>query len=263
MAGLNVWIAGRREPEGEQEPRIVVMLHGFAKPRETLLIMAEREATKFGTIFIFPEAPVALDWRRRAWWRPRSAVAMDALEGWSPRNGRPGRRTKTVLPDQEVVAARRQVISLLAEVRRRFEVRNDELLLAGFSQGATLALDVALHLKEPVGGLAFLSGKPLDPAAYADSLDRLDDVPVLIAHGRYDPLASFSAVDRMRRAMKRAGIDVVWVPYDGGHDISQSAQWQLRKFIRGTTEATASNLRSVVATDRPENSTLAETGQEP
>lgn len=216
MAGLNVWLGGKREERSEGATRIVVMLHGYGKPRETLLMLAEREATRFGTVFLFPEAPVALDWRRRAWWNP----------------GRGYRENGHNYPPHEgLVTARRTVLALLDEVRRRLSVTPDEIVLAGFSQGATLALEVALNAPEPLGGLALLSAKPLEFSRVRERIARLQEVKVLIAHGRWDPVASFNAADRLRRALRRDGIQVTWVPYDGGHVISAMAQRQFSRFI--------------------------------
>lgn len=235
MAGLNVWIAGRRLAAKDEQPRIVIMLHGYGRPRESLLLLAEREADRYGTIFIFPEAPVAVDWHRRAWWRPQMSAVAVGLDPW-PSIENPNRQpgAQTVMPDDDVVAARQLVTALIAEVRARFDADNDELLLAGFSQGATLALDVALHLEERLGGLVFLSGKPLDPDYAADMLPRLRGLPVLVAHGRDDQVAAFAPVDRLRRMLSAAGVELVWVPFDGGHLISPVAQRFLTWFIRRT-----------------------------
>lgn len=213
MAGLNVWIAGRREARNGGETRIVIMLHGYGKPREALLMIAEREAARFGTVFVFPEAPVALDWRRRGWWRSRRL------------NGEPNK-------DQEgLVRARKQVLELVAEARQRFSVHASEIVLAGFSQGATLALDVALHSEAPLGGLALLSPGLHPTHGRTLELSHLSGVPILLAHGRRDAVVPFAASDKLRRTMIAAGLDVTWVPYDGGHVVSWTTQRQLSKFI--------------------------------
>lgn len=238
MAGLNVWIAGEREPEGERNPRIVIMLHGFAKPRDSLLIMAEKESAKFGTVFIFPEAPVSVDWRRRAWWTPRYTNYGSTPP--PPEAGlRPAAKVKFIVPDREVVAARQKVLNLIQEVVDRFEVSRHEILLAGFSQGASLALDVALHSPEPLGALAFLSGKALYLEDPVEAFAALRETHVLISHGRTDPLAQFEPVAKMQRQMKEAKVNVTFVPYDGGHQVPRAAQFQLNRFIRGFSRESA------------------------
>ncbi len=232
MAGLNVWIAGEREPDGEENPRIVIMLHGFAKPKDSLLIMAEKESAKFGTVFIFPEAPVSIDWRRRAWWTPRYTN----YGSTPPPNDaglRPASKVKYIVLDREVVAARQMVLNLIQEVTDRFQVSRNEILLAGFSQGASLALDVALHSPEPLGALAFLSGKALHLDEPVKEFASLQKTPVLISHGRTDPLAQFEPVAKMQRQMKEANVEVTFVPYEGGHQVPRMAQVQLNRFIRG------------------------------
>lgn len=236
MAGLNVWIAGKRERDGEETPRIVVMLHGFAKSRDTLLMIAERESEKFGTTFIFPEAPVALDWRRRAWWRPRVIPGLGIEDTELPSENhisRPASFAKELVVDRPIMAARKRILALLEEVKREFNVTSGEILLAGFSQGATLALDVALNMNEKLGGIAFLSGKALYLENPLNEFRKLKGTPILVAHGRRDPLASFEATHKMKRTMEQAGLDVTWVPYNGAHQISRGAQLQLGRFIRG------------------------------
>lgn len=217
MAGLNVWIAGKRQQVGDTQLRIVVILHGYGRPREKLLNLAEHEAVRYGTTFVFPEAGLALDWRRRAWWQPRKS--------------KPGGPAAKKLPE-ELPAAREQILTLLGEVREKFSVTNSEIVLCGVSQGGTLAFDAAVHSEKPLGGLAVLSGKLTGQQEWHPLLPRLRAVPVFLSHGRADPIAPFGAADRLRKALLAAEADVTWVPYDAGHEIAGTAQREFSRFIK-------------------------------
>jgi phospholipase/carboxylesterase len=81
-----------------------------------------------------------------------------------------------------------QRIGALIERERQRGVPADRIVLAGFSQGAALALFVGVRHPETLAGIMVLSGLELLPetrAAEASAANR--GTPVLFCHGSYDP----------------------------------------------------------------------------
>ena len=190
-------------PAGRVE-RVVVLLHGFGAPGDDLVALGEWIDAGEGTAWVFPEAPLELGGLygdSRAWW-------MIDLE-------RLGRDRSDELPDG-LVPARQAMIAALDAVRARF---GDRVVLGGFSQGAMLALDVALHDPRPLDGLVLMSGTLIARSEWAPRLAARAGLRVLQSHGRRDELLPFAAAVTLRDLMIAAGLAVTWVEFDGGHEI--------------------------------------------
>jgi phospholipase/carboxylesterase len=107
------------------------------------------------------------------------------------------------------------------------------VILGGFSQGAMLALDVALHDPRPLAGLALLSGTLLNRADWESRMSARAGLRVMQSHGRGDALLPFRAAEALRDLMKKAGMAVKWLPFDGGHEIPPPLLEELETFLRG------------------------------
>ena len=115
--------------------------------------------------------------------------------------------------------ARAQVLALLAEVQTRFAVPADRIVLGGFSQGAMLAVDVALHRATPPAGLILMSGTLIAASEWQPRLASLAGVPIMQSHGRQDAILPFGVAEVLRDKLIAAGAVVDWRPFSGGHEI--------------------------------------------
>jgi phospholipase/carboxylesterase len=186
--------------------RVVVLLHGFGAPGDDLVSLGEWIGGH-GVAWVFPEAPLELGGLygdSRAWWM----IDLDAIGDLSRD------RSDEVPPG--LAPARAQLIAMLDAVRDRF---GDRVVLGGFSQGAMLSLDVALHDPRPLDGLLLLSGTLIAKAEWAPRMAARAGLPVLQSHGRRDQLLPFRAAVTLRDLLRGAGLEVTWVEFDGGHEI--------------------------------------------
>ena len=107
------------------------------------------------------------------------------------------------------------------------------LVLAGFSQGAMLALDCVLQSPPlAVAALALWSASRLAFSEWAPVLHRLNGVPVHLVHGRSDANLGLEAGSALRDALLGEGAAVRWSPFDGGHEIPLLAWVGLRRLVR-------------------------------
>lgn len=118
---------------------------------------------------------------------------------------------------------------LLREVRRR--LNSDDAILGGFSQGAMIAADIAFRTDEPLAALVILSGTLVDEQAWVARMPRRKNLPVFIAHGRSDPVLKFDVAARLEQHMRRSGLQVTWVPFDGGHELPVKVVTALNGFL--------------------------------
>jgi phospholipase/carboxylesterase len=107
------------------------------------------------------------------------------------------------------------------------------LVVGGFSQGAVMATDFALHRRPLVAGLAVLSGRLLSPERMAAPLREIGSrLRVLQTHGVSDPVIPLRNGEALRAVLENQGAEVEWHPYSGGHAITTDVRDALGAFCR-------------------------------
>ncbi len=211
LAGLTTRIVGPADAK-----TTVVLLHGFGAPGNDLVALTQYLGPRApSTRFVFPEAPIELGGMygdSRAWWLLDLARLEAELRG----GGRVDRSSE--LPDG-LPAAREHMLRFLDQLQARFSIANDQLVLGGFSQGAMLSLDVALHRATPPSALILMSGTLIAESAWAPRLVNLKDVPIVMSHGKNDSLLPYSVAETLRDKLTAAGAKVTWHPFIGAHEI--------------------------------------------
>ena len=108
----------------------------------------------------------------------------------------------------------------------------ERTVLLGFSQGAAMAVDVGCDL--PLAGIVACSGYPHEgwqvPARRP---------PVLLSHGRQDPVVPYAASEALEQALAEAAGDpaVSLLPFNGGHGIDPELLPALGAFVRRCLQA--------------------------
>jgi phospholipase/carboxylesterase len=98
-------------------------------------------------------------------------------------------------------------------------------VLLGFSQGAAMAIDVGGAL--PLAGIVACSGYPHEGWQPQGPLP-----PVLLSHGRQDPVVPFAASEELERGLSQAGTPVELLPFNGGHGIDPELLPAVAAFVR-------------------------------
>lgn len=114
----------------------------------------------------------------------------------------------------------------------------ERIVLAGFSQGAAMALHVGLRHADALAGLIILSGYRVLPSRFeAERSEANQRTPILFCHGLYDPLLPIDlgreAHDFMRAQMPEA--DIRWHQFPIEHSVSPPeievvADWLAERF---------------------------------
>ena len=211
---------------GATGPPSLVLLHGYGSSAEQWMPFTQTIRLPAPGRFIFPQAPatimtIAGQEQGRAWWPLQLASYRSSL---------------TALPD--LTHARppelADAASLVREVVDDVEQSSGgPIILGGFSQGAMIAAEVAFRSTARVDALVFLSGTPVDEASWQSGFVHRRGMPVFVSHGRNDPVLSFELAERFRSHLQRAGLQVTWVPFDGGHEMPASVIVELNSFLKG------------------------------
>lgn len=226
LGGLKVRLTGGTDGRGGGDGPVVVLLHGWGAPGDDLVPLGPEIDAPRGTRFVFPEAPLSLQMGfgdSRGWWildiekRQREIAA-----------GRARDLSRKV--PEGLAEARAKVIALLDELERRLSTR--QIVLGGFSQGAMLACDVALHTGKPLAGLVMLSGTLLAADEWSLLMPKRKGLRVFQSHGSADPLLPSFMAEQLRDLLTQAGLSVEWVGFRGGHEIPGVVLEKLGLFLR-------------------------------
>jgi phospholipase/carboxylesterase len=112
----------------------------------------------------------------------------------------------------------------------------DRTVLGGFSMGAVMSYSVGLGpgRPRPAGILALSGFVPTVEGWEPDLADRAG-LPVLIHHGRNDPIITVDFGRAARDLLEPAGLDVTYLESDAGHWVPPEVIEPARGFIRDAT----------------------------
>jgi phospholipase/carboxylesterase len=219
----------------DKEGPAVLLCHGFGAPGDDLVPLADAIDLGARVRWFFPEAHLGLQgWGipGGAWWPidmvrlQRSALQGD-VEGYL-------RETPDGLAE-----ARGHLEACIADLEAQHGVTRDNLIIGGFSQGAMLTTEVALHAEKPYAGLAILSGTLISSARWvAAAAQNGPKLHVLQSHGRADPILPFSTGEALRDLLVTSGAQVQWVPHPGGHEIPGVVLSALAAFAHARLDGT-------------------------
>lgn len=126
----------------------------------------------------------------------------------------------------ELAQSRTQLLDWLRSLESQTGVPLSRTILAGFSQGGAMTLDVGTQL--PLGALMVLSGylhAPLTPPAHPLP-------PILMVHGRYDPVVPLLAAQQAKAQLVQLGATVDYHEIDMGHEIQPVVLHFMQSFLR-------------------------------
>jgi len=197
---------------------VVIFFHGynatstnFAPLAPQLMVDTSLKGKK--VLWIFPQAAP-----KPEWWH------LDLMQMMMGMQGGPEAQAKLIrTPPQGLDLARTNGTALIRAVCARAGVATRSVCIAGFSQGAAMAIDTALALKEDVAGVTAFSPYPIVVDQWHANALRHKGVPFLLAHGKGDQLIPFMVSSWIRDLVKGAGCRVEFCEHHGGHEVGNSA----------------------------------------
>ena len=138
--------------------------------------------------------------------------------------------------DNDGIAASCRALEELIDREEQRGVPRERVVLAGFSQGGTIALRTALLADKPVAGVLALSTylPPLAPSGFGAAAAGLR---CFLAHGSYDEVLPLRLGLQMREKLRAAGCQVKWCEYEMGHQVCAPELLDVSSFLRAITGA--------------------------
>ena len=198
-----------RRPASDPFP-MVILIHGRGADMNDLADLAPLFDTAGGCRFVFPNAPKPFEPY------PGMSVGWTWFEGWPPQH-------------ESVVGSREEMLRFIDEITAAHPTPEGKLVVAGFSQGALMALDSGLRTKQKLAGIIAMSGglyeeELIDLAPHAG-------LPVLIGHGSEDEVVPVNYARRARAVLENAGLDVEYHEYPMGHQVAMEEAEAVKGFL--------------------------------
>jgi phospholipase/carboxylesterase len=112
----------------------------------------------------------------------------------------------------------------------------EQTILAGFSQGCLIAIEVGLRYPKRLAGIVGISGYVCNPETVVKELSPVAlQQRFLVTHGTMDPLIPFAGVRQQINLLKAAGVQVEWREFVKAHSIAgEDEVGAMRDFIRAS-----------------------------
>lgn len=198
----------------------VIWLHGLgADGNDFVPIVPELNLTS--TRFIFPHAPTM----------PVTINNGYIMPAWYDIYG-VALESKT---DSQGIARSVAQIEKLIEREVERGIPTEKIFIAGFSQGAAIALTTGLCYSKPLAGIIALSGYlPLAQEIPAKASPANKNIPIFLAHGTQDPIVPFALGLATQSFLQQAGYSVEWHSYPMPHsvcndEIKDIGQWLIKQ----------------------------------
>jgi phospholipase/carboxylesterase len=234
LGELTARVTGGTDREGGGDGPVMVLFHGFGAPGTDLVPLYRALDVPREVRFVFPAAPIVLDPRApdevapRAWWLIDIAGLQQAIA-----EGRAVELAREKPPGLD--ESRELVNGLLAALEAELSAPLERVVLGGFSQGAMLACDVTLRAPRSPAGMVLLSGAPVTVPEWRALAPARRGLPVLMSHGRSDPILPFAGGEYLRDLLTEGGLSVDFIGWNGGHGVPDGVLERLGPFLTART----------------------------
>ena len=212
--GANELLYTAHVPNGEGPFPTLVLLHGWGASAHDLLGLAPL-LHGGRALVLCPQGPVVVP-----------IGGGERGYGWYP-------LTPGLPPDVEAFRhAAGMLRRFVEQARDRYPVDPRAVVVAGFSQGGTMAYDLALRDPARFSGLIALSSWL--PELLSEDLPRLpehEQLPVLVIHGTADPMVDVERARESREALRGFGVGITYRELDMGHEIRPEALRVILKWL--------------------------------
>ena len=206
---------------GQAPKQLVVLLHGLGADGHDFASLPPQLGMPPGAAirYVFPHAPemavtLNMGMRMRAWY---DIVSLDSR-------------------GQDEAGIRRSAAAVDALIAREVErgVPSSRIVLAGFSQGAAMALFTGLRYPDRLAGIVALSGYlPLHDTLADEAAPANREIGIFQAHGQHDEVVPHAMGHGSAEKLRATGYRVDWHEYTMAHQVCLEEVHDLGRWLAG------------------------------
>jgi phospholipase/carboxylesterase len=198
------------KPDDAELPLVIVM-HGRGADANDLADLAPMMDD--GYRFVFPNAAKKFEPM------PGYSFGFSWFDGWPPEG-------------DSIVESRIQMLALIDELAGRYPTPEGKIIVAGFSQGGMLALDVGFRTAQKIAGIVVMSG-----AIFEGDPPPLRTLPVLLVHGTEDDMIPLFSAQRTRFVLEENGLRPEYHEFPMGHNVTPESVEVVAAFVQRCFDA--------------------------
>ena len=178
------------EPQSNKEPKqLIIFCHGYGADGNDLIGLSSHfQHVLPDAIFMSPNAPQKCDLNPMGY------------QWFDFQSGDPAMIWKGVLE------AANTLNSFIDQQLKKYNLRDNDLALIGFSQGTMMSLHVGLRRANPMRAIVGFSGKLIAEELLKDDL--ASKPPIYLIHGEHDPMVPHQETINATEVLKGHSIEV-------------------------------------------------------
>ncbi|WP_114662802.1 alpha/beta hydrolase [Polynucleobacter necessarius] len=199
----------------------IIWLHGLgADGNDFVPIVPELDLTRCpGIRFVFPSAPSM----------PVIVNGGYVMPAWYDIIGR------NLMDQEDATGIHRSAHAITKIIEREASrgIAYDNIVLAGFSQGCAMALQIGLRFPHKLAGIIALSGYlPLAMSLNTEKHSANQTTPIFMAHGMYDAVVIPERAEASYALLEKMGYAVSWNEYPMEHSVNREELMDISRFIK-------------------------------
>ena len=124
------------------------------------------------------------------------------------------------LPDEQGIRESQAAVERLIARERERGIPSGRIVMAGFSQGGAIALQVGLRHANRIAGIISLSSYlALEDSLDAEASSANRATPIFMAHGTEDPIVPLRLAEVSRATLQNRGYEVEWHTWPMPHAV--------------------------------------------
>lgn len=200
----------------------LVALHGWGANAADLVGLAPYLGMQHFSM-VFPDAP---------WPHP---MVPGGRAWYSFPAGYDFRRSHSFAAQADLQASRDRLKAWLLNLPQTTQIPLERTILAGFSQGGAMVLDIGPQL--PLAGQIVLSGY-----LHSDAQAPVSPRPVMLVHGSFDSVVPVTMAQQAKESLQALGQSVTWHEVAMGHEIPPQVITLIAGFCEDLRQAGRNNL---------------------
>ncbi|WP_341908174.1 PHB depolymerase family esterase [Fluviicola taffensis] len=139
---------------------------------------------------------------------------------------------KIVINIEEEEKSRKQIVVLISELTKKYNVDSSKVIVAGFSQGANMAQSIGLCNPNLLSGFAVFSGRYVEEVEQSISKSpNLKNLKAFISHGKEDTMLPIRYAIENQNKLNKLGIKIEYTSDYVGHSISSKEIIAFRNWL--------------------------------